>query len=205
MLVKGLSINSPTSRLAATEVAAYTFSTASLHTPQRPSPPESRSETRTDPRVAYRLDNRTEPRPGNPGTHPATKTRTAKRCDWFAVASQTFYSPLLPQTPAPTPRLGCRVGRACRGRVRRVCRPEVRLGVRWGSLRGSLRYSTCLPERLPTRKRGTGRKPERGALWGSGRGEEKLNVLRDRCCEIEPSKLLLQWHLCSPLCTPPLE
>ena len=50
-LQKGHSVNSPTSRLAAASAAAYTFSTASLHTPQRP---PSRKPPRVSKRNPYR-------------------------------------------------------------------------------------------------------------------------------------------------------
>lgn len=167
--LSGHSINSPTSRLAATPAAAYTFSTASLHTPQRPPPRK--------PRHAPRLE-----------------ARTANRCDWPSVIQQASRSPLFTHTPDPAPRLDCRVGRACRGRVRRVCRPGVRLGVRWGSLRGrcgirpgcrtgdvlTLRSPTCLPERLSTRKRGVGRGSDLGALRVGGSRYEGRGGVRRR-------------------------
>lgn len=72
ILVKGLSINSPTSRLAATEVAAYTFFTASLHTPQRPSLPSL--EPKPVPTLASPIASTTEPNPA-----PETPARTPPR------------------------------------------------------------------------------------------------------------------------------
>lgn len=172
----GLSVNSPTFSSAAAYTAAYTFSDGSLHTPHRTPPRVSkRNPYRPSRRPPPRQPNRTpsrKPRHENPCRQPLRLVR----CSPSDVPLTVF-----PADSRPEPRLVCRTGRANRYGVRRGRRPEARLGVRWGSLRASLRFSTRVPFRARPHASESDTLAGAVADTEAGYGAGTLNVLRDRC------------------------